>query len=186
MTPFYLSYGALWLLVVFLTLVVLGLIQIVSRRQLESSSNGSSKLPTEKLTGSAAPHFSAVDLSGKVIDNEAIAGQSTALLFVSPNCSTCAPTLAELHALNARMRGNVVVLCRGDRERCKSMVAAYDLDLPVVFDHEERVSELFHVRVTPTAVLIDADGQIEKYGHPLAPAEFEKMVANDTAALARM
>ena len=66
------------------------------------------------------------------------------------------------------------------------MVAAYDLDLPVVFDHEERVSELFHVRVTPTAVLIDADGQIEKYGHPLAPAEFEKMVANDTAALARM
>jgi peroxiredoxin len=183
--PFYLSYGALWLLVVVLTLIVLGLVHAMYSRADEEEGGEPLNRDTVRLAGSTVPDFTAVDLSGNRIDKTNLVGSRTALLFVSANCSTCAPTLRELEALKSKMNGSVIVFCHGERESCGALVEAYSLTSPVVVDDDNSISELFGVRVTPTAVLIGADGRIESYGYPLHPAEFEKLLASQNGILVR-
>ncbi len=183
-TPFYLSYGALWVLVVVLTLVVLGLVHAIYSRAAEARGVGELiSRDTASLAGSIVPNFAGVDLSGNPIDITTFFGSRTALLFVSPNCSTCAPTLRELEALKSKVNGSVIIFCHGERESCGALVQSYGLTSPVVVDHDNSISELFGVRVTPTAVLIAADGRIENYGYPLHPAEFEKLITSQNHAL---
>lgn len=171
--PFYVSYAALWALAVFQGLVIIGLVRTVASGSAQSSAprrNG------RDLTGHMLPDFTAHDLKGETFDSRVIAGRPAALLFVSAECSTCAVTLNEFQALNAKMENNVVVFCRSTHAGCVKLADKYQLGSAVIEDTDGVVGDLLWVEITPTAILIDADGVIASYGHPMTPEELDDQV----------
>jgi peroxiredoxin len=169
---FWLSFAALWALVLFQTFVLMGLTGMVQG----GAHSGIIEGADDGLQGKPAPAFSAADLSGSPISNADLAGRPAALLFVSPDCEHCAVTLAELEALESKTNGTVIVLCRSDRGRCLQLAQTYGLRVPVIVDDGFALSRLFRVTGAPTAVLLRADGVIESYGRPMGPRDLEETV----------
>jgi peroxiredoxin len=177
--PFYLSYAALWALVVFQTLVVIGLVKALHEYRSSGARPGDLAAPAADgggLAGQPAPDFDVEDLRGRSVTNVMFPGRPTALLFVSPDCSSCAVTLQELEALQAKMEGRVIVICRSETHRCEALAANYGLELPVVADPDRVLSDLYRITAPPTAVLIAADGRIESYGHPMSADELQALI----------
>jgi peroxiredoxin len=162
---FYLSYAALWVLVLFQTLVLLGLVRI--QDQSVRPSIGERPVIDGPTVGRHIPSFAAIDLAGEPFDEQQLLGRDSALLFVSPDCATCTATLAEVEALGSKTHGNVVIVCRADAASCDQLSRSYGLSVPMIVDEDLQVSTLFNVGVTPSAVLVGADGVVRDYGHPM-------------------
>jgi peroxiredoxin len=168
--PFYLSYAALWILVIMQSLVLLGVVRMVYQTQQTGLTTGHLQ-----SSGEEAPRFSAVDLSGTLIGNTNLTGHPRALLFVSPGCSSCTATLAEMEALRHKAEDHVVVICQAEREDCIRLAEEQQISVPIVADGDERISRLFKVSSVPTAVLIDENNRIQSYGQPKRGEELRKM-----------
>lgn len=175
--PFYISYVALWLVVAFQTLLLLGLVR-------EHATHSESWPPINPLpidgdlTGEPLPEFSAFDTSGMRFDRSSIVGQRTALLFVSPNCEACSASLEEMQALRTKTDGRVIVVCRAADEECQELGARYGFDSSVLVDADGAVSRQFGVNGTPLAVLVGEDGRIETYGSPMRGGDLEQLVTS--------
>lgn len=174
---FYVSYGALWILVILYGVILLGLVRMVSQLKQANSDKDGPRPDRE------APKFSAMGLSGERIDSADFAGRSTALLFVSTSCSSCMLTLQEMEALSHKAKGNVIVICRADRDDCARLADSYGRDVPTVVDEDERISRLFDIPGVPTAVLIDERNRIRSYGHPIRGEELEELLAEQVAGV---
>ncbi|HZM77869.1 MAG TPA: redoxin domain-containing protein [Candidatus Limnocylindrales bacterium] len=176
---FYVSYAALWLVVVFQSLVLLGLVRTVYRLNAHPSPDGSATT-SGHLVGQRIPDFTAVDVSGNIFDHESLAGRVSALLFVTPDCRSCMATLAEVSALRLKVNGNLIIVCRAGSQECKLLQETYNLEnVPVVIDEAHELSKLFDVHGSPTAVLVGASGVIQSYGHPMGADEFAQLLAGD-------
>lgn len=171
----YIAFGILWVLVIFHTLILLGLTRAMSRMQAtgeyEAADDGG-------MHGKPLPAFSEVALSGETVDNETIAGRLTALLFVSPECSTCSVTLDELEALSVKTSGSIVLFCRSDSRRCKELADTYRIRLPVIVDADLELSRRFGVAGTPTAILVGPDGKVQTYGQPMSGDELQSALSS--------
>ena len=169
-TAFYLSYALLWVLVAFLTLVVLGLIRSGYRLQQEGGTADGT------LRGRPLPEFDSVDLAGEPVGSSTITGRLTALLFVGSDCSTCELTLNDLEALHTKARHNVIVICQGEGDDCAELAERYQLSTAVVPDREGTISELFSITAVPTAVIVGEDGRIATIGNPMGGDQLEKLI----------
>lgn len=171
----YIAFGLLWVLVIFHTLILLGLTRAMSRMQAtgehEAADDGG-------MHGKPLPAFSEVALSGETVDNESIAGRLTALLFVSPECSTCSVTLDELQALSVKTSGSIVLFCRSDRRRCRELADTYRIRLPVIVDADLELSRRFGVAGTPTAILVGPDGKVQTYGQPMSGEDLQSALSS--------
>lgn len=174
---FYISYVALWVVVLLQTLLVLGLIR---RQATQIASLTAADVPVfdYELAGHQMPTFSGVDTSGALVDHSTILGERAALLFVSPSCSTCGASLEDIEALKMKSGGRVLVVCQGSSDECRELIAAYGLDEAAVVDADRSITSRFHVHGTPTAVLISEDGTIEAGGHPLRGSDVEALLAS--------
>lgn len=178
---FYISYALLWTLVIFQSLVLLGLVRTVFRTHARSVS-GAMPATNGSLIGQPIPTFTAIDVSGQLFDEKSLPNSLSALLFVTPDCVTCMASLEEINALNAKVNGSLIVVCRAGIEECRRLRETYELDgVPVIVDEDRKVSELLEVYATPTAVLIGANGRIRTYGHPMDKDEFARLVAEGDA-----
>lgn len=119
-TLFYISFAALWILVILHSLILVGVVRIVYQLQQSGIVAGS-----EDLMGKEAPAFMAMGLSGVTISSMDFKGRLTALLFVSPNCKSCMTTLEDMAYLNHKAQGNVIMICRAGREDCAKLVEQY-------------------------------------------------------------
>jgi peroxiredoxin len=183
-SAFYVSYGLLWALLLFQSVLLIGVTQKVYRlpgaRPAESP-----ELPSSgALSGQPMPSFAATDLSGRAIESHEFLGKATTIIFVSPSCSSCAVTLDELAVLSERVDGSVLVVCRSSPGRCRRIRELYGIDVPVVPDREFRISRLFGVTTVPTAVIVDDDGVVQRYGHPRRGDELVQIFDHDEAELA--
>jgi peroxiredoxin len=175
-TSFYASYVVLWLLVGFQTLILLGLVRQYARGT--EPPTLSHDLPfDDRLTGRPIPRFSAQDVSGTQIDDATLTGLRTAILFVAPDCQSCSATLDELQALELKVDGRVVLVCRATQIGCRELSAKYGFDGTVVVDPDGAISALFGVNGTPTAVIVSDRGMVETYGHPMRGADIEALFA---------
>ena len=127
------------------------------------------------------PEFTAVDLSGEPVRSSAFAGRLTGLLFVGSDCETCALTLHDLDALHAKSDRNLVVICQGGRDQCAELAEVYRIAVPVVADHDRQISDLFGITSVPTAVIVDENGQIASFGHPVGGEQLEDLMATARA-----
>jgi peroxiredoxin len=170
---FYLSYAALWALVIFQSLVLLGVVRNVYRLQQDRPTTASSATMRDR----PMPEFTAVDLSGEAVVSGAFAGRLTGLLFVGSDCETCALTLHDLDALHAKADRNMIVICQGPRNQCAQLAEVYGITAPVVADEDRQISDLFEITRVPTAVIVDENGQIASFGHPLGGEQLEELIA---------
>lgn len=181
---FVVSLVLLWLLTVYNTLLLLALARngVAAPATAGAGGSGLSAMPEGEagqaaLENKPAPAFRFEDLEGNVTTLGDLHGRPAALLFVSPDCATCGVTLDELEALRTKAEGNVVVICRSTGERCAEMARTYGIGGSIISDADYAVSRLFHVAVTPTAVLINPDGIIESYGRPMSPDDLRDALA---------
>jgi peroxiredoxin len=157
---FYISYGALWILVISQSLILLGLVQVVHQLQKTGVTASSFK-------GKEAPEFSAKDLSGAAIASANFTGRLTGLLFVSASCQACLETLQDdIEYLYRKAQGNIIVICQAGREDCARLVEQYGLTVPMVADEDNHISQLYGISSIPTVVFVSADNRILSYGHP--------------------
>jgi peroxiredoxin len=176
--PFYVSYAALWALVAFQTLILLGLVREYARRTEPPTLTDA--LPfDDHLRGQPVPEFSALDVSGAPVDESSLIGQRTALLFVSPDCPTCSATLDELEALERKSKGRVLIVCRATDEDCRNLSLMYGFDATVVVDADGAISTSFGVNGMPTAVIVSETGEVETYGHPMRSTELEELFLSE-------
>jgi peroxiredoxin len=164
------SYVALWVIVAFQALLLMGLTSVVLRG---TSGVAAEKMPQQPglALGSDAPTFAARDLAGDAVSNTTLRGRLSALLFVQPRCQTCMTTLRELDMLSDKALGRITVICGGDPADCARIRERYGLTLPFVPDADRTVFDAFGVKDTPFAVLLDEFGRIESTGRPSRPAD---------------
>jgi peroxiredoxin len=175
--PFYLSYVALWILVIFQTLILLGLVRMVSQLQQTGAVAGVSE-------GQEAPAINAIDLSGAPINSKHFAGRQTALLFVSTSCSLCAEALANIDYLQKKTnQGIVIVICQAGRADSVRLVGKYDLNIPVIADEDLQISRAYSVSSVPTAVIINENNHIKSHGQLKRAEELNEALPKQKDAL---
>jgi peroxiredoxin len=183
---FDLSYAGLWALVIFQSLVLLGLLResADNRRKLAGLPAGS-PLASRLELGAEAPDFTSVEAhGGRTVRRADLAGRRSILLFLSPGCRNCETLAAAIHGIYHKAGGHLYLVCQGTREECIAFLAAHDtgMQLPLLLDPEQEMSVRFRVFGTPVAVLLDADLRIRSYGSPQQPEDLAAMVDKVAAA----
>jgi thiol-disulfide isomerase/thioredoxin len=117
--------------------------------------------PTLQATkiGEPAPVLKLPDLSGKSIDLASFRGHETLVLFWNPNCGFCRKMLNDLKAWEANAPREVpklLVVSTGTVDENQAM----GLRSPVVLDQSFSMGQAFGANGTPSAVLVDAMGNI--------------------------
>src|SRR3712207_3878464 len=124
---FSISYAALWAIVVFQALVMLGLVRTVY--ELKSRPVVDDHESEEDLEGAPAPTFRSTDVFGEEIDSADLGDRPAAILFVSADCPTCAATFNQLEGLKMKTDGRIIVVCRSDTDACRRIAEVYGLSV---------------------------------------------------------
>jgi peroxiredoxin len=174
--PFFVSYGVLWVIVVFQGLLLLGVTRAMYARGQDATTSSANEDVDGLERGTPLPDFTVRDVEGGLIQAGDFRGRTSAILFVSPTCPTCSVTLEELGALQSKTDENVVVVCRAATPDCQQLIDHYELSTPLIAgDDAYSLSSLLRIAAVPTAVLIDADGAIDSYGAPKRGEELERL-----------
>lgn len=175
---FWISYGLLWVLVVFSTLLLLGVINSGLGRTGEAPGGPADSSHHLGPVGTPAPAVAGIDINGTPFAISDWTGRRTALLWVSPECLSCKLTLPELSALHHKVNGNLIVVCSSARGRCAQLAEEYGLTVPVLADEDGNIGKEFGVDIAPTAVIIASDGVIEAVGHPLSGGDLDRLISS--------
>jgi peroxiredoxin/uncharacterized membrane protein YphA (DoxX/SURF4 family) len=130
--------------------------------------------PTKGLpVGASAPAFNLPGLYGESLTLDALraAGHPVLLVFIDPGCAPCKELLPELSGWQKTQANqlSVVLISRGSVDANRNMAVANGL-IAILLQNERQVSEPYQVKVTPSALLVQADGSI---GSPLAEGVVE-------------
>lgn len=128
--------------------------------------------PIELKVGEPSPSLKLPDLSGRIIDLSAFRGRETLVLFWNPNCGFCAKMLPDLRRWEEHHPAEAPQILIVS-SRTVAANRAMGLQAPVVLDQTFSSGLAFHVRGTPAAVLVNADGKIASGVANGAPAVFE-------------
>lgn len=113
--------------------------------------------------GAPAPDFAAQDLSGKIVsfDNLLVKNKPMVLLFVSPSCIPCQSLLPEIEKWQNELKDkvNFVFVTKGAAKENAEKFGGGKFK-QILIQKESEISEQFKAVWTPTAVLINADGNI--------------------------
>jgi peroxiredoxin/uncharacterized membrane protein YphA (DoxX/SURF4 family) len=115
--------------------------------------------PAELKVRHPAPSVKLPDLTGKIVDLSAFRGRDTLVLFWNPSCNFCAkmlPALVTWEKENLAEAPQLFVISTGSLEANLTM----GLGATVVLDPNFASGMAFHVRGTPAAVLVDAEGNV--------------------------
>jgi peroxiredoxin/uncharacterized membrane protein YphA (DoxX/SURF4 family) len=137
-------------------------------------------VPMGKKLGEPAPPLRLPDLSGKSIELANFKGSETLLLFWSPNCGFCNLMLDDLKAIEAnppKGAPKLLVISEGTVEANEAM----GLRSPVVLDEKFSAGWEFGADGTPSAVLIDAEGNVASEVVVGAPAVLDLARAGRSA-----
>ncbi len=133
--------------------------------------NGNHAAPTMQAAkiGQTAPALNLPDLSGKNIDLTNFRGHETLVLFWNPGCGFCARMLNDLKAWEANPPKNapkLLVVSTGTVDENQAM----GLRSAVVLDQGFSIGRAFGAGGTPSAILVDAMGNIASEVVAGAPA----------------
>jgi peroxiredoxin/uncharacterized membrane protein YphA (DoxX/SURF4 family) len=121
--------------------------------------NGGAPAPALPKVGDPAPTVSLPDLAGKTVNLAQHKGTKTLALFWNPSCGFCRRMLDDIKAWEAKPpRGapKLVLISTGSAEENE----AQGLRSPILLDQGFRTGSAFGATGTPSAVLIDAKGNI--------------------------
>jgi hypothetical protein len=158
-TLFYVSYVALWLLVLTMGVLVLLLYRhfgMMSLGTLEGVQRDG--LPI----GSVAPPISGVTAAGQDTAWQPTRGQPQLLLFAAPECEPCATVLPHVERLARAVNGGlgVAAVVPGPRGEVARFVERYRPPFPCLAEDGSGAFSRYRVRVTPFGFVVGGDGHI--------------------------
>ena len=159
-TLFYVSYAALWLL-----LLAMGVLLLLLYRHFGMMSLGTLEgVQRDGLPiGSLAPAISGVTAEGKDTAWEPRRGQPQLLLFAAPDCEPCAtitPILSQLARTTADGGLGIAAVVPGPRDEVARFVARHHPPFPCLAEDGSGAFPRFRVRVTPFGFVIGTDGRV--------------------------
>jgi len=123
-------------------------------------------ISTQALSSESTPNFRLTTLAGETVSNESLKGKPTLLMFWASWCETCQAELPRLKTLyEQKKEKGLQALAIGFRDE-EANIRGYVQDhrgtfsFPTAYDVNNRVSESFGARATPTFVLLDAQGRV--------------------------
>jgi Thiol-disulfide isomerase and thioredoxins len=123
--------------------------------------------PNESLPiGSPFPDFELPDLAGRVVSFEHLLAERkpTLFFFVAPNCAPCKALLPEIQQWETELaeKVNLVLISRGkaDENREKFTIAE---NIRILLQKDREVASMVNARWTPTALFVDATGNIASH-----------------------
>lgn len=165
-TIFYVSFAAMWVLVIFHSLVLL---ELVRQQAIWHAQQGPSPAEISDLleTGTSAPEINAPDVyTGTLVSSAVWRGSRTVLVFVSPTCTACELVADELQRFSRPLHVRLILICHGNADTCKMFANSRFPGKLTLLDSDNSIAQQFRVRGTPTAVIIDEDWRILRYGFP--------------------
>jgi len=157
---FYISYTALWLLVLILSVLVLLLYRHFGLATLGTAEGVQRDgLPI----GEKAPPFSGLTVQGELIAWEPSHNHITLLGFISPDCSPCARILPYIKQLEKTKHDiDIVLVTSGPLATITSVVNKFRLPATILSmaDDGSGAADTYRVRVSPFAFVIGKDRQI--------------------------
>ena len=175
--PFFASYVAVWILVVFQGLLILALLKELGELKKLARLGGvagEDRLPA----GTEAPEFEGSDLrSRQRITTHVFASQGGALLFLSPECGSCLQLADELRQPALSELPPILTFCQGNDSACAAFVNRLGSEVYTLSDDDNNIAKRYRVDGSPTAVVINPDLTIGSYGHPLNIEDLKRLVA---------
>jgi uncharacterized membrane protein YphA (DoxX/SURF4 family) len=134
----------------------------VLRRDLDDARTELETLPPGLPVGSPAPGFSLRSARGETVTLDALRarGKPVALVFVSPDCSSCRQMFASAGRWQPALAGDVTIAIVSDGNAADNLLLARDSAADVLLQEDFEVTKAYRVRVTPTAVVISPGGRI--------------------------
>jgi len=158
-TLFYVSYVALWLLLVTIGVLVLLLYRhfgVMSLGTLEGVQRDG--LPI----GSVAPPISGITAAGQETGWQPQRGQPQLLLFAAPDCEPCAIVLPHVEQLARAVNGGlgIAAVVPGPRDEVVRFVERYRPSFPCLAEDGGGAFTRYRVRVTPFGFVVGSDGRV--------------------------
>ncbi|BCX04313.1 MAG: hypothetical protein KatS3mg053_2251 [Candidatus Roseilinea sp.] len=162
------SYIALWLLVIALSVIVLGLVRQLGLIQLRLGLDSDFLNTREGLAlHTPAPDFSAMDLrQNRPISLQNLRGCTSILIFVSPRCEPCRTLMPDVVAFARDYRRdlNIVLISQSSAEEALEAFGTDDACIALVADPSGALSKQYEVYVTPFAYRLCKDGLVQRRG----------------------
>ena len=115
------------------------------------------------MLGTQAAVLELEDLAGTgTVSNAPFAGEPYLLMFADPTCRACETIYPHLLRASQVQGVNVLFIASGDRQAMRDKVAEHSFAFPVAFDSLLTANPPFEVNAFPTAILVDAEGNIAK------------------------
>ena len=126
---------------------------------------GCSSETTKKLEfGDTAPAFKIVDLNEKTIDLATMLGQPVILRFFVPNCKYCradTKVFNKYHSTYSEKGLNIIYINTDQNEsEAKKFVNDLNIVFPVVLDSDQKLAQLYRVKVVPQTIVLDPSHSI--------------------------
>jgi peroxiredoxin len=106
-------------------------------------------------------------------------GKDTAFLFMQTACSLCVSELQEFLESKDELSGKlntVMVSVDFDSKRIEPYKAAYKIPYPILHDPDAKFLESFQFASTPSMVLVDATGRIQKKTSGYDRADIKQLI----------
>jgi peroxiredoxin len=172
---FWVSFGLLWVIVLFQGAVLLEVVQkLAERRSADShASIGADPLPP----GTRAPAFHAPRAdTASALDSRSLLGRRVLLAFTAPGCPTCEVTFDSTVAAAQHLDAELIIVCGGQRDACRGFAQRHQSGRATVCDTDGAIAKAFRVHSTPVSVAVDEQWQVIKYGAP-SPGDVASPIA---------
>jgi hypothetical protein len=166
---------ALWVIVLFQGLIILGLVRTL--RDLQAAVQ-SGRLPQRLPVGAEGPRFSGTDLrTGAEIDSSTLIGRELVILFLSDGCSFCRRLADGTRQVQVEPGQTRIAVCQGGPREAGVFVDLLASDIAVLADPDETLFSSFAISGTPSAVVVDGSGRISGSGGPRHSGELAALIS---------
>lgn len=180
-TGWIVSNVALWVVVLFETVLLLLLLRALGELKQSISSSQGYGQPQDTMgiaLGEQAPSFLAKNHKGDIVRFEDFAGRKRILAFISPGCADC-KFIAE--AINSMPQDEQyldwIVVGGLDSESNNSYAVENHLRIPVLTPQPGLNADVYHIQAIPFVFLIDEIGIIRAKGIVTQPDQLRKLLA---------
>ncbi len=173
---FYISYVAMWFLV-----MIEGVLLLLVYRHFGLVALGTAEgVQRDGLAvGDVAPPMSGITAEGEPVSWAPQPGHAHLLLFAAPECRPCAQVVPYINRLAARSDVDVALVVSGPQDGVARLVDKFHPPSSVacLADDGSGVYKRYRVRVTPFAFIVGEDGRIRAKGLCSDPMRLRDLLA---------